>query len=150
MGQIPGTETRFTTEAEVRWFKLPDGSWGYEVHTGGGLLIDGKMNCRDRSWTEWLNDLDAKRPAVTSDFVPLKLVCVECRKPVDPHTAWHGADGLHCQACHDKPARVEHRGEWTGRRCRRCGEDEIKGVNYTEPCLMARDGVSGHSWKVAA
>lgn len=30
--------------------------------------------------------------------------------------------------------------------CRRCGEDRLSGVRYTEPCLMARDGVSGHSW----
>ena len=35
----------------------------------------------------------------------------------------------------------------TGRTCRRCGEDELEGIAYTETCLMARDGVSTHAWK---
>lgn len=37
----------------------------------------------------------------------------------------------------------------TGRTCRRCGEEELAGVRYTEACLMAPNGVSGHSWRKA-
>jgi hypothetical protein len=32
--------------------------------------------------------------------------------------------------------------------CRRCGDERVEGVTYTEACLMAPDGTSGHEWKV--